>query len=110
MRGRDPAVVLSVACDIAVVLRNELRGARRSDSREGGNRKRVHSNEMRHLQPKQVPQECLMDFRLQLRPPNLRAGDLARNEQGVRSSRIVGSFMCLRIDSGFGAVPFPEVA
>ena len=64
MRGRDPAVVLSVACDIAVVLRNELHGARRSDSREGGNRKGIHPNRIKHLQPKQVPQKCLMDFRL----------------------------------------------
>jgi hypothetical protein len=30
----------------------------------GGNRKGVHSNEIRHLQRKQVPQECLMGFRL----------------------------------------------
>ena len=32
----------------------------------GGNRKGIHSNKIRHLQPKQVPQECLMDFRLLL--------------------------------------------
>ena len=64
MRARDPAVVLSVACDIAVVLRNELHGARRSDSREGGNRTRVHINKIKHLRPKQVPQRCLTHFRL----------------------------------------------
>ena len=69
MRARNPAVVLSAARDIAVVLRNELHGARRSDSGEGGNRKGIHSNKIKHLQPKQVPQECLMDFRLLLEHP-----------------------------------------
>jgi hypothetical protein len=32
----------------------------------GGNPKGIHSNKVRHLQPKQVPQECLIDFRLLL--------------------------------------------
>ncbi len=64
MRARNPAVVLSAARDIAVVLRNELHGARRSDSREGGNRTRVHVNEFNDLRPRQVPQRCLTDFRL----------------------------------------------
>ena len=63
MRGRDPAVVLSVACDIAVVLRNELHGARRSDSREGGNRTRVPVNRISQLALFEVPQTCLTDFR-----------------------------------------------
>ncbi len=52
------------------------RGQRNSDRKYllligggGGNRKGVHSNEIRYLQPKQVPQECLRDFRLLLGTP-----------------------------------------
>jgi hypothetical protein len=48
----------------AVQRHYAIEGGRRA--RGGGNRTRVHSNEIRYLQTKQVPQECLSDFRLLL--------------------------------------------
>jgi hypothetical protein len=40
------------------------RRAPRRNGGGGGNRKGIHSNKIRWLYPKQVPQECLMEFRL----------------------------------------------
>jgi hypothetical protein len=93
MRGRDPAVVLSVACDIAVVLRNELRGARRSDSREGGNRTRVPLNQISYLARFSVPQRCLTDFRLAARALRL-------SEALAHARRLVVVTGVLRVTSG----------
>ena len=86
MRGRDPAVVLSVACDIAVVLRNELHGARRSDSREGGNRTRVHINRFSYLPGFSVPQRCLTHFRLVPDPGRFPVNYSGKTIEFVRNS------------------------
>lgn len=47
-------------------MTSATQGRRVSSESECGNRKGIHSNKIRHLQPKQVPQECLMDFRLRI--------------------------------------------
>jgi hypothetical protein len=47
-------------------LPSPLIGRNGKDGGDGGTRKGVQPNEIKHLQTKQVPQECLRDFRFLL--------------------------------------------